>query len=185
MGARNELPVLTAGGLCHLRNPSTHCGEERRSSGVTLRQPWDAMNERLKVLIVDDEYSVLVTAAAILSEEFRVLTASDATAALRLMEKNTIDVLATDFNMPGRNGIQLLREATAAQPHLSGLLITGHREYLEKRDKYDAQGLYYLLIKPSQPKQLVDVVHRAAESSRLKRTLSSLTSELGAWKRVL
>jgi len=143
------------------------------------------MNERLNVLIVDDEYPVLVTAAAILSEDFRVLTASDATKALQLMEKNTIDVLATDFSMPGKNGIQLLREATLAQPHLSGLLITGHAEYLEKRDKYDAQGLYYLLIKPYQPKQLVDVVHRAAESSRLKRTLSSISSELKAWKRVI
>jgi DNA-binding NtrC family response regulator len=143
------------------------------------------MNERLNVLIVDDEHPVLITAAAILSEDFRVLTASDAAKALRLMEKNTIDVLATDFNMPGKNGIQLLREATAAQPHLSGLLITGHAEYLEKRDKYDAQGLYYLLIKPYQPQQLMEVVHRAAESSRLKRTLSSLSSELKAWKRVM
>jgi DNA-binding NtrC family response regulator len=143
------------------------------------------MNERLNVLIVDDEPSVLVTAAAILSEDFRVLTAVDATSALKLMERNTIEVLATDFNMPGRNGIQLLREATTLHPHLSGLLITGHREYLEKRDKYDAQGLYYLLIKPYQPKQLVELVHRAAESSRLKRTLSSLSSELKAWKRVM
>ena len=143
------------------------------------------MNERLNVLIVDDELPVLVTAAAILSEDFRVLTASDATKALALMEKNTIDVLATDFNMPGRNGVQLLREATVKQPHLSGLLITGHAEYLEKRDKCDAKGLYYLLIKPYVPKQLVDVVHRAAESSRLKRTLSTLSSELKAWKRVM
>ena len=143
------------------------------------------MNERLNVLIVDDEYPVLVTAAAILSEDFRVLTATDATKALKLMEKNTIDVLATDFSMPGKNGIQLLREATVAQPHLSGLLITGHAEYLEKRDKYDAQGLYYLLIKPYQPQQLMSVVHRAAESSRLKRTLSSLSSELKAWTRVM
>lgn len=143
------------------------------------------MNERLNVLVVDDEHSVLVTAAAILSEEFRVLTAPDATTALRLMERHTIDVLATDFNMPGRNGLQLLREATAAQPHLSGVLITGHKEYLEKRDKYEMQGLYYLLIKPYEPKRLVEIVHRAAESSRLKRTMSTLSSELSAWKRVL
>ncbi|MDY7226069.1 response regulator [Hyalangium rubrum] len=143
------------------------------------------MNERLNVLVVDDEHSVLVTAAAILSEDFRVLTASDATAALRLMERNTIDVLATDFNMPGRNGIQLLREAMRLQPHLSGVLVTGHREYLDKRDKYEMQGLYYLLIKPYEPKRLVELIHRAAEASRLKRTMSSLSSELSAWKRVL
>ncbi|WP_224249248.1 response regulator [Hyalangium gracile] len=143
------------------------------------------MNERLTVLVVDDEHPVLITAAAVLSEDFRVLTASDATSALRQMERNTIDVVCTDFNMPGQNGIQLLREATARQPHLSGVLVTGHAEYLEKRDKYEAQGLYYLLIKPYEPPRLVEIVQRAAESARLKRVMSSLSSELGAWKRVM
>jgi DNA-binding NtrC family response regulator len=143
------------------------------------------MNERLTVLVVDDEHPVLITAAALLSDDFRVLTASDATEALRLMDRNTVDVLCTDFNMPGRNGIQLLREATARQTHMSGVLVTGHAEYLEKRDKYEAQGLYYLLIKPYEPQRLIEIVQRAAESARLKRVMSSLTTELGAWKRVM
>lgn len=143
------------------------------------------MNERLTVLVVDDEHPVLITAAAVLSEDFRVLTAPDATAALQLMERNSVDVLCTDFNMPGRNGVQLLREATVRQPHLSGVLVTGHAEYLEKRDKYEVQGLYYLLIKPYEPQRLIEIVQRAAESARLKRVMSSLTTELGAWKRVM
>lgn len=143
------------------------------------------MNERLTVLVVDDEHPVLITAAAVLSEDFRVLTAPDATEALRLMERNSVDVLCTDFNMPGRNGIQLLREAMARQPHMSGVLVTGHAEYLEKRDKYEVQGLYYLLIKPYEPQRLIEIVQRAAESARLKRVMSSLTTELGAWKRVM
>jgi two-component system response regulator HupR/HoxA len=140
----------------------------------------EAMNERLTVLIVDDEQPVLVTAAAVLSEDFRVLTASDAAEALRLLKHHTVDVLCTDFNMPGRNGIQLLREAMARQPHLSGVLVTGHAEYLQERDTYDAQGLYYLLIKPYLPTRLVEIVQRAAESARLRRVMSSLTLELGA-----
>jgi two-component system response regulator HupR/HoxA len=149
------------------------------------REALDAMNERLTVLVVDDEQPVLITAAAVLSEDFRVLTAPDAASALRLVERNTLDVVCTDFSMPGQNGIQLLREVTSRQPHVSGVLVTGHAEYLEKRDKYDVQGLYYLLIKPYEPKRLVEIVQRAAESARLKRVMTSLSSELGAWKRVL
>lgn len=141
------------------------------------------MNERPTVVVVDDEHPVLVSAAAVLSEDFRVLTASSATEALKLLERHIVDVLCTDFNMPGHNGIHLLREATARQPHMSGVLVTGHAEYLEKRDKYDAQGLYYLLIKPYEPVRLIEIVQRAAESARLKRVMSSLTTELGAWKR--
>lgn len=143
------------------------------------------MNERLTVLVVDDEHPVLVSAAAVLSEDFRVLTASNATEALKWMERNTVDVMCSDFNMPGRNGIQLLREATLLQPHMSGVLVTGNAEYLEKRDKYDAQGLYYLLIKPYEPARLIEMVQRAAESARLKRVMSSLSLELGARKRVV
>jgi DNA-binding NtrC family response regulator len=143
------------------------------------------MNEKLTVLVVDDEHPVLITAAAVLSEDFRVLTASGAAEALRLLERNAIDVVCTDFNMPGQNGIQLLREATSRRPHLSGVLVTGHAEYLEKRNTYDAQGLYYLLMKPYEPARLVEIVQRAAESARLKRVMSSLTTELGAWKRVM
>jgi DNA-binding NtrC family response regulator len=149
------------------------------------REALEVMNERLTVLVVDDEHPVLVSAAAVLSEDFRVLTASNATEALKWMERNTVDVMCSDFNMPGRNGIQLLREATVLQPHMSGVLVTGHAEYLEKRDKYDAQGLYYLLIKPYEPARLIEMVQRAAESARLKRVMSSLSSELGAWKRVV
>ncbi len=142
------------------------------------------MNEKLTVLVVDDEQPVLITAAAVLSEDFRVLTASDAASALKQLECTTVDVVCTDFNMPGQNGIQLLREATARQRHLSGVLVTGNAEYLEKRDKFDAQGLYYLLIKPYEPKRMVEIVQRAAESARLKRVMNSLSSELGARKRV-
>jgi len=140
------------------------------------------MNERLTVMVVDDEHPVLVSAAAVLSEDFHVLTASNATEALKLLERDMVDVVCTDFNMPGRNGIQLLREATARQPHMSGVLVTGHAEYLEKRDKYDAQGLYYLLIKPYEPSRLIEIVQRAAKSARLKRVMSTLTKDLGAWK---
>jgi DNA-binding NtrC family response regulator len=172
---------MVAGDTRNLRSALSH---ELTSVVLGYREARDTMNERLTVLVVDDEHLVLITAAAVLSEDFRVLTAQDATAALKQMEHNTIDVVCTDFSMPGKNGIQLLREAMDRQPHLSGVLVTGHAEYLEKRDEYEVQGLYYLLIKPYEPKRLVEIVQRAAESARLKRVMSSLSSELEAWKRV-
>jgi DNA-binding NtrC family response regulator len=172
---------MVAGDTRNLRSVLSH---ELTSVVLGYREARDTMNERLTVLVVDDEHLVLITAAAVLSEDFRVLTAKDATAALKQMERNTIDVVCTDFSMPGKNGIQLLREAMARQPHLSGVLVTGHAEYLEKRDEYEVQGLYYLLIKPYEPKRLVEIVQRAAESARLKRVMSSLSSELEGWKRM-
>lgn len=140
------------------------------------------MSEKQTVLVVDDERPVLATSVAILSRHFQVLTASNAQEAMEWVERTTVDVLCTDFIMPGRNGIQLLREATARQVQLCGVLVTGHAEYLEERDTDEAQGLYHLLIKPFEPSRLLEIVQRAAESARLKRVMSSLSTELKAWK---
>lgn len=138
--------------------------------------------QRLQVLLVDDEEAVLATTAAVLSEDFDVQTARDADAALRLLAHQSFDVLCTDFRMPGRDGMQLLREAAERYPHMAGVLVTGYREYLDGKDRQDAQGLFYLVLKPYQPPDLIAMIRRAAEAARLKREMSLLTSGLAARK---
>ncbi|MCP3098325.1 response regulator [Myxococcus sp. K15C18031901] len=138
---------------------------------------------RLQVLLVDDEASVLATTAAVLSEDFDVQSAHDAVQARRRLAHQHFDVLCTDLHMPGGpTGIQLLREALAHHPHLAGVLITGYREYLDWRDRLDAQGLFYLVLKPYQPPDLVAMIRRAAEGARLKREMSQLSSGLAERK---
>lgn len=135
---------------------------------------------RLQVLLVDDEESVLATTAAVLSEDFDVRTARSADAALELLARHVFDVLCTDFHMPGRDGMQLLREAAEHYPHMAGVLVTGYREYLDRREPQDPQGVFYLVLKPYQPPDLIAMVRRAAEASRLKREMSLLTLGLAA-----
>jgi|GEM_PF-1535663 DNA-binding NtrC family response regulator len=134
--------------------------------------------QRLQVLLVDDEEPVLATTAAVLSEDFDIHSARDAGAALRLLALHRIDVLCTDFHMPGRNGIELLREATRLYPQLSGVLVTGYREYLDRKDQQQGQSLFYLVLKPYQPPDLIAMIRRAAEATRLKREMSLITSGL-------
>jgi CheY-like chemotaxis protein len=138
---------------------------------------------RLQVLLVDDEEPVLATTAAVLSEDFDVHSARDAGAALRLLSLRRFDVVCTDFHMPGQNGLELLREATRLYPHLAGVLVTGYREYLDRKDQRQAQGLFYLVLKPYQPPELIAMIRRAAEAMRLKREMSLITSGLADRKR--
>jgi two-component system response regulator HupR/HoxA len=135
------------------------------------------MHERPTVLVVDGEDAARGTTAALLAEDFEVKVAAGAAEALDVLETQPFDVLCTDFQIPG-GGLQLLRMATRARPYLSGVLVTGYREYLDQRDRQEAQGLFYLVLKPYQPRELTAMVRRAAESSRLKRTMTSLSSEL-------
>ncbi|WP_164017932.1 response regulator [Pyxidicoccus trucidator] len=139
--------------------------------------------QRLQVLLVDDEEPVLATTAAVLSEDFDVHPARDAGKALRLLALHRFDVLCTDFHMPGRNGIDLLREATRLHPQLAGVLVTGYREYLDRKDQQQAQSLFYLVLKPYQPPDLIAMIRRAADATRLKREMSLITSGLAERKR--
>ena len=139
--------------------------------------------QRLQVLLVDDEEPVLATTAAVLSDDFDVHVARDAGSALRQLAHGRFDVLCTDFHMPGRNGMDLLREATRLHPHLAGVLVTGYREYLDRRDAQQVQGLFYLVLKPYRPADLIAMIRRAAEAARLKREMSLITSGLAERKR--
>ena len=158
--------------------PLTERGRRALSCG-----PHDMNAQRLQVLLVDDEEAVLATTAAVLSEDFDVHPARDAGSALRMLAHRRFDVLCTDFHMPGRNGMELLREATRLNPLLAGVLVTGYREYLDRKDQQQAQGLFYLVLKPYQPAELISMIRRAAEATRLKREMSLITSGLAERKR--
>jgi CheY-like chemotaxis protein len=83
---------------------------------------------RAVVLLVDDE-DVVRRATADMIEEIghEVVHAKSGNAALKLLaERPEIEVLITDYLMPGMRGIELLNRALELKPEIKGLLITGY-----------------------------------------------------------
>jgi signal transduction histidine kinase/ActR/RegA family two-component response regulator len=82
------------------------------------------------ILLVDDDAMVReVVASELDARGFRVTTASDGLAALALLDARlTVDVVITDFAMPGMNGLALIEEARRRCPDLPALLLTGYAE---------------------------------------------------------
>jgi DNA-binding NtrC family response regulator len=128
-------------------------------------------NSRPRVLVVDDERAMRLTTSELLALEFRVFTAANAEEALAVVSAETIDVICTDFKMPGMDGLQLLAEASQRDPFIAGVLMTGHREYLA-RTRAQKELDYQVLLKPFDPEQLLELVRRALKTAALKRTLS-------------
>jgi CheY-like chemotaxis protein len=65
---------------------------------------------------VDDDAGIRENILDLLStEDYRVFSAADADEALHVLEIEPIDLLITDFQMPGRNGLELI-EATRSEP---------------------------------------------------------------------
>lgn len=78
-----------------------------------------------RVLLVDDDAAVRTSLVRILSRRFDVVAAADASEAVRLMADGGVDVVVSDYQMPGKNGIWLLREIQSRYPSVRRVLISG------------------------------------------------------------
>src|SRR5947207_2040635 len=74
------------------------------------------MNRPGRVLVVDDDPAMLVTLEAVLSSDFEVTIAANASEAEAVLKKNETDVVLTDYDMPGRSGLALIRTIEQAFP---------------------------------------------------------------------
>lgn len=83
----------------------------------------------LEVLIVDDDLIVLMNAVAMLEDMgHRVHEATNAAAALDVLQQHRIDLMLSDFAMPGMNGAELIARAAQSWPDVKAILISGYAE---------------------------------------------------------
>ena len=88
---------------------------------------------RRTVLLVDDDELVLASTAAVLEDlGYRVIEAASGQQALKLLEASMqVDIVVTDYAMPGMTGQQLAEELHRIRPRLAVLLATGYAELPE------------------------------------------------------
>jgi CheY-like chemotaxis protein len=83
------------------------------------------------VVAVDDDTSMLAVVERTLSD-YRVSTARDATEAMAILSaRERVDLLITDYLMPGMTGEELTHHARATRVDLKVLVITGHAHAVE------------------------------------------------------
>jgi DNA-binding NtrC family response regulator len=88
----------------------------------------DGINASKTILVVDDEPSLLEIASSLLiAEGYNVLTSANGVDAVQLAAnyKQDIDLLLSDFQMPGISGVDLATQMTLQRPKLKVLLMSG------------------------------------------------------------
>lgn len=82
---------------------------------------------RSRILLVDDEDSIRRLLSRMLESAYDVEVAADGESALRLMREPDAhyDLLISDLNMPGMDGLALIREARRIDATLPAIVITG------------------------------------------------------------
>ena len=97
----------------------------RSVSGGGLATP-PPSNARKRILVVDDEESIRSQLAKMLTlVEYDVDTAGDASTALDRMRQISYDLLVADLNMPGIDGLTLIKRAKTLRADLPIVIITG------------------------------------------------------------
>ncbi|MGZ4827712.1 MAG: response regulator, partial [Terriglobales bacterium] len=82
---------------------------------------------RAKILVVDDEASVLLTVVAILEQEgFDVDSAGGGEQAIQAIRSTRYDLVLTDLKMPGVDGLQVLEEVRKTSPSTVTVMMTGY-----------------------------------------------------------
>jgi DNA-binding NarL/FixJ family response regulator len=122
----------------------------------------------MKILIVDDHAIVRAGLRQILAEagdSFTVAEAGDAQVALDLLRTRTFDMVLLDVALPGRNGIELLKQIKTEWKKLPVLMLSMYPEdqYALRALRAGAAGY---MTKESAPEQLLSAVRKVVTGGR-------------------
>lgn len=117
------------------------------------------------ILVVDDEAHILqVVSLKLQNAGFTVVTAGDADEAFDVASSQTIDLVITDYQMPGPSGLELARRLhkEPGKRDLPVILLTAHGLALDQVELNRA-GVACCLSKPFSPREVLGKVHTLLE----------------------
>lgn len=105
------------------------------------------MENSKSILLVDDQVSLLLPLReALQSQGWEAAIAGSAEEALQMIQRQAFRIILTDYEMPGMNGVELIRQAGVLAPESKFLLMSGAAD--EKARLFCAQNGIALLQKP-------------------------------------
>lgn len=120
-------------------------------------------------MIIDDEEDMCWILSKILeSEGYETFSVQDGSSALALLGKQAIDLVLLDIRLPHMDGMQILETIKKRNPDLPVIMITGYGSP-ELAAESIKKGAFEYLPKPFANQQVIDIVRRALEVSKLKK----------------
>jgi len=121
-----------------------------------------------KILIVDDEVSMREFLEIMLSKEgYKVSSSGSGKEALKMLNDTIYDLIVSDVQMPGMNGIELLRNVKEVCPDTAVIMITAYASTESGVEAMKA-GAYDYITKPFKVDEIRLIIRNALEKKRLE-----------------
>jgi nitrogen regulation protein NR(I) len=125
------------------------------------------MNAISKILLIEDDMGAAAALSRVLKDEgYEVICELRGDSGLARAQADVFEVIITDLKLPGLNGLDLVQQLHTAKPRLPIILMTAHGT-TETAIEATKLGAYDYLLKPFEMEELLDLVDKAVESSRL------------------
>ena len=136
--------------------------------------------EKMNLLICDDEWMIResIIQTALSMEEFNVFSAETGRTALELLEREEIDGVILDMQMPEMDGITFLQHMKSRKKECAVIVLSGHDEF-DYAQKCLHYGAIEYLLKPVTSEQIQEFLLELRENILHKR---SYNTQLNAYR---
>ena len=131
-----------------------------------------------KILLIDDEQAIRKALKEILEyESFEVTEAEDGPSALKLVDKETYDLIFCDVKMPRMDGVEVLSKLKEKGIETPVVIITGHGN-IETAVETLKKGAYDFIQKPLDLNRILITVRNACNQVSLQKETKSLRKKI-------
>ncbi len=132
------------------------------------------------IAIVDDEEMVLTSLRSflLLETDYEVETFSSPQAAIAALQEKPVDLVISDYLMPGMNGIEFLLQVKALHPFATRILLTGYADKENAIKAINEVGLYQYVEKPWNNDDLKITIQNGLERRFLMEKLEQKIQEV-------
>ena len=130
------------------------------------------------ILIIDDEATQRdVLTGYLKKKNFNIYSASSGTEGIAITKTKPVDIIFSDFKMPGLSGLEVLEQVNKINPEISFVIVTAYGT-VENAVKALRLGAYDYISKPIDLEELELMIERIIENKNLKSENELLKTQL-------
>ena len=130
-----------------------------------------------RILIIDDDKSLLESYTVLLEDEFQVYTAESGETGLDLLRHEDVHLVLLDIRLPGIDGMEVLRRIKALDENVDVIMITAVKNVRVAVEAIKL-GAYDYIVKPFEIDEMLSLLRRTLEHQSLLREVLYLRSEV-------